>query len=225
MSHSTRENDEHDASDRHSDPDSGSDQPCEIDGNHPVESVVDNLQETAESNGDEQISVGEVVDSFGRRSYGPLLAVPALIALIPVIGGIPGVSIITATIILFVCVQMLIWNEGVWLPERLRQLHLPANKVSQGAKQSKSWVSWSDGFIAPRLKFLSQPPCSYITPVVCTALAISMYPLALVPMGVAPPAAAILFLAIGIVAGDGALLLVGYAAALACGGFLYYTLS
>ena len=200
------------------------DEAASIDENHPLESVVENLQETAEEDDDGQLSVGEMVDAFGRRSYGPLMAAPALIALIPVVGAIPGVSIVTGTVILLVSIQMLIWNEGIWLPERLRNLSIKSKKVAKGAKKSKPWVSWSDGFIAPRFKAFGKPPLSYITPVICILLAISMFPLAFVPMGVAPPAAAILLLSLGIIASDGVLLLLGYLGAAACAGFAWYML-
>ena len=59
--------------------------------------------------GDEKdrASIGNIVEAFGSRSYGPVLLVPALIGISPV-GGIPGVPTFLALTLLLIAVYGLV---------------------------------------------------------------------------------------------------------------------
>lgn len=57
--------------------------------------VIDRIRETAKRNG-ERVSLETVLQGLGVRSYGPILLVPSLLALIPIIGAIPGMSVLTS---------------------------------------------------------------------------------------------------------------------------------
>ncbi len=57
--------------------------------------------------GKDEVSIGDVVEAFGNRSYGPVLLVLALIGISP-IGGVPGIPAFLATVIALFAVQMVI---------------------------------------------------------------------------------------------------------------------
>lgn len=64
----------------------------------------------------DRASIGDIVEAFGGRSYGPFLLLPALIEISP-IGGIPGLpTIIAASIILF-ATQILLGRKHIGLPQ------------------------------------------------------------------------------------------------------------
>ncbi|QDU62366.1 Exopolysaccharide synthesis, ExoD [Planctomycetes bacterium Pan216] len=181
-----------------------------------IKGVLDQLKQSAESSDDESIDAGDVRDAFGGRAHGPLLFIPALLALIPIIGGIPGASILTATLIICVAVQMFIGQQGIWLPKRVAEASISTEKLIKACDKSKRYLGWLDKLIHHRLGFLTKSPFSYVTPIICIALALTMFPLALVPAGVSAPAAAILLLSLGLVGEDGVMILLGWAGSIGC---------
>ena len=56
---------------------------------------------------------------------------------------------------------------------------------------------------------MTRPPAIWLIALTCIAMAALMFPLALVPFGVAPPAAAICLLALGLTSRDGLLVALG----------------
>ena len=82
----------------------------------PVESLTGLLDQLIGQTDGDQVTLGDLLDAFDSRSYGPLLLVPAFIAASP-IGGIPGMSIVTGTLIILIAGQMLITTRRPWLPK------------------------------------------------------------------------------------------------------------
>lgn len=157
------------------------------------------------------ISFGEAVATFREQAYGPLLLVPSLLALVPVIGAIPGVSVLTATLIVLIAGQMLVGRSTPWLPGRLRNVSLSREQLERAVSIMRPYLEALDRWTRPRLLFLSEPPVYLLIPVVCILLALMMYPLAVVPWGVTPPALALTILSIGLTLRDGYVLGAGYA--------------
>jgi hypothetical protein len=159
----------------------------------------------------EEVSFGEAVATFRQQAYGPFLLVPSVIALAPIIGAIPGISILTATLILLIAVQMLVRRSHPWLPARLRNVSLKRGQLEQAVRTMRPYLDAMDRWTRPRLLFLSEPPLYLLIPVVCILLALLMYPLALVPWGVTLPALALTVLSVGLTIRDGYVLGAGYA--------------
>jgi hypothetical protein len=158
-----------------------------------------------------EVSFGEAVATFRQQAYGPLLLVPSIIALTPIIGAIPGISVLTATLIILIAAQMIVGRSHPWLPERLRNLSLDRDRLKQAIKRMRPYLDAMDRWTRPRLLFLTEPPLYLLIPVVCILLALLMYPLALVPWGVTLPALALTVLSVGLTIRDGHVLGVGYA--------------
>lgn len=175
--------------------------------------VLDKIVE--ETDGDEA-SLGDILDVFAGRAFGPLLLVPALLAVAPT-GAIPGMSIVIGTLILLIAIQILFGVRRPWMPQRLLQINFPRRKLVSAVEKSRRPVSWIDRLMSPRLEWLSEPPFVQGVAVICIALAATMYPLALVPFGVAVPGLAIAMLGLGLTAKDGALIVIGFALAAIAG--------
>jgi len=73
-----------------------------------LEQVIDGVVELGEDR--HKVSVSDIQDKIGQRSFGPFLFVPALIEISPV-GGIPGVPTMLALIIALFAVQMLFGRD------------------------------------------------------------------------------------------------------------------
>jgi hypothetical protein len=79
-----------------------------------------------------------------------------------------------------------------------------------------------DDFLKPSFTQVTDFPATRIIAIVAIALALSMFPLALVPFAVAIPSSAIVLFALGLTARDGRLIIAGFIlAALALALILY----
>lgn len=168
-----------------------------------------------ETDGDEA-SLGDVLDVFAGRAFGPLLLVPALIAVAPT-GAIPGMSIVIGTLILLIAIQIVFGVRKPWMPQRLLRIGFPRRKLISAVEKSRRPVSWIDRLLSPRLEWLTEPPFVQGVAIICIALAAAMYPLALVPFGVIVPGLAVAMLGLGLTAKDGALIVIGFALAAVAG--------
>lgn len=171
------------------------------------EDLFDRLLE--ESEGDE-ISVSEMLDAFGHRAFGPLILVPALLAVLPT-GAIPGVPIVLGLVIILVSGQMLLGKTNPWIPRRLRERSVKREVVEESWERFRPVFKRIDSLLKTRLTFLAKAPFIYPVAVIVIALAIAMAPLEIVPFAVAVPGLAICAFGIGITARDGLVVLGGFA--------------
>ena len=145
---------------------------------------------TIDGTSGETVTVGEVIDASSGRAFGPLLLVPALVALAPVIGAIPGVSIITGAIIGIIAVQALFGRRSPWLPAGLKTISFRRKPLEEGMKRLRPVLEKIDAVLSPRLSFMVGGT-GFRVAMLCTVLmAALMYPMAIVPWGVMLPAAA-----------------------------------
>jgi hypothetical protein len=152
----------------------------------PLRTVLDDLQRTGH---DGAVSVGDVLDAFEQRSLGVLLTVFGLLAALPVVGGIPGMSILTGTLILLAAGQSLLGGGGLWMPDSVRRRQISREKFDRGIEKARSWTGWVDRLLKPRLLALAAGRTGrWLIVVAAALLAVSFYPLAFVPYGVTAPA-------------------------------------
>lgn len=161
------------------------------------------------------LTLGDVLDALGDRSLGPLLFVPSLIAVMPGIGAIPGISWTMATLIIVVAGQYLFHARTLWLPAAVRGAPINRRLLGVGVASVAPGVRWAERFVRPRLSFLASGPATYVVALACVAMALVMFALSLLPGAIVPPALGVLVFAIGLTGRDGLVIAVGFAA---CGG-------
>ena len=174
-----------------------------------ITSLVTLLNQVSNSSEKSSVSLGQILKNVGSSAHGPLLIIPALIAIAPT-GAVPGMSVLTGVIIIMVSVQILWSANTVWLPQKLMSKDVSRKKLIAAISNIKPYVAKVDKILKPRLTFLVEPPGIYFVSVVCILLAASMFPLALVPFAVALPATAVLLFGIGLTARDGLIILIGH---------------
>ncbi|MDP2409752.1 MAG: exopolysaccharide biosynthesis protein [Pseudolabrys sp.] len=150
------------------------------------------------------VSVGDLTDALGSRSFGPLLLVPSLILITP-LSGIPGAPTTGAIIIVLVAAQMVFGNSKVWLPEFVRQRTLRRSRLNAVAKKLKPAARFVDRITSRRMVFLTHRPFSLLLVIPCIVLALAMPPLEIVPMTSTILASGIFLLALALTAQDGLL--------------------
>ena len=176
--------------------------------------VLDRLQDRG---GGATVSVGDLLRAFGRPAFGPVLLVPSLIAILPVIGALPGVSLSMAAMSVLLTVQMLFGRSVPWLPQKLRDISLPADKLDTAIDVARPWVKRLEKLFKPRWTFLAEPPFRWLEALLANVLAAGMMIGALVPGGIVPPAVAMIVLALGLTTKDGLVVFVALVSTLAVG--------
>lgn len=156
-----------------------------------------------------EISVRELRDIIGRRSFAPLLLAASLVGFTP-LGGIPGVPTTLATIVVIIAVQIVMGFDSLWLPKFLLDREIEGKKLVRGAKALRPVARVIDKAIRPRLTFLTERPTSYVIALVCVMIALTVPPLELVPFVDIPLWAALVAFSLALVAHDGLLAIAAF---------------
>ena len=174
--------------------------------------VTDRIRAAAEDG--DKVSVDDIMGAIGRRAFGPLILVFALIAFAPVIGAIPGVSIVTGTLIVLIAGQMLLMRRTPWVPGFLLRPRIGSDAVRTAMDKVRPAVERVDRLSASRFRVLVKPPWIHVTAGACVAMAAMMYPMAVIPWGVTAPSFALIVLSLGVTSHDGLLTAIGWALSL-----------
>ncbi|MDG1827514.1 MAG: exopolysaccharide biosynthesis protein [Henriciella sp.] len=167
-------------------------------------SLLDSLCE--ETSGD-RVSVSDLLNAVGRRSYGPVLALLGFVAISP-LTIIPGANSLVAIVILIFAVQMVFGRPYPWLPKRALEFDFPREKMVEGVGAARPYVRWIDRFLKPRLMFLTRSPFVQLVAVACVAAALVTIPLSFVPLGPVIPSLTVLLFGLAITARDGFVLVI-----------------
>ena len=156
------------------------------------------------------MSLGELLDAVGRRSYGPLLLVIGLFAISPATI-VPGMTWLAAALTLVVAGQMALGLTHPWLPRWALEAKAPRSMVRLGLSEARGWSRAIDGALTPRLLFLARPPFVNLVALMCIGAALVTFPLGLIPLAPLAPGLAVVFFGLGMTAHDGLWLLGGAA--------------
>jgi len=173
-----------------------------------LEAIIQNLPE-------DKLKLSEIMDRFGTQGLLLMSALLTLVFLIPV--SIPGVSTVFGAAILLVGISRL-FNRPLWLPEKVRERPLPADKLRPALLRGLAWIrrlekvsrshrlpSLADGRLVDILNNLA-----FILGAV-----LLMAPFGFIPFSNTLPALALLFYAIGLLQRDGVAILLGHLANIA----------
>ncbi|MGB3470661.1 MAG: exopolysaccharide biosynthesis protein [Erythrobacter sp.] len=162
----------------------------------------------------EDVTVDDVVKSFGGRSYGPMILVPALVGISPV-GGVPGVPSFFAALIAVIAVQILIGRSHFWLPSVLAQRSVSGEKLGKASDKLEGPAKKLDAVFGDRINWATEPPAPQIAAAVILVLCGTIPLLEIVPFAAAVPFGAIAAFGVALMVRDGALMLLAIAVSLA----------
>lgn len=164
------------------------------------------------------VSVRELLNAAGRRSFGPLLLVPALVVVSP-LSGIPGVPTGAAIVVVLVAGQLLLGRECFWLPGWLLRRELSRSKVDKALKFLQKPARWIDKLMKKRLTILTQGASVYVIGALSLLLALLMPPLEIVPFASTVIGAVLSTFGLALIARDGLLVTAGLALCVAAGAW------
>jgi hypothetical protein len=160
----------------------------------------------------DSLTLQELLDTFSDEGLLLLTILLTLIFMIPV--SIPGVSTVFGAAILLVGISRLI-GRPLWLPARLRQRVLPADRLRPGLTAGLVWVRRLEKISRPhRIPLLvdGRPMMLINDLAFILASLLLMLPFSLVPFSNTLPALALLLYAIGFIQRDGVAVLLGHLA-------------
>lgn len=174
---------------------------------HTLEILLGKLAEAGDQG--EEVSVRELRDAIGRRSFAPLLLLVSLVGLTPV-AIMPGMPSFLAVMIGFIAAQIILGYDSIWLPRRVLDRKIERKKLDKAVKMLQRGARIIDKAIRPRLTVLTDRPFSYVIALICLLLAISAPPLEFVPFIDAPLWVALVAFSLALVAHDGALAIAAF---------------
>jgi len=167
--------------------------------------IIDHLPE-------DKLTLGELLDVFGDEGLLLLTILLTLVFLIPV--SIPGVSTVFGAAILLVGISRLI-GRPLWLPRKLKDKALPADKLRPGLTRGMVWVQRLEKISRPyRLRVFVEGRAQDLFNNLAFILAalLLMAPFGFVPFSNTLPGLALLFYAVGLIQRDGGAMLLGHLA-------------
>jgi len=165
---------------------------------------------------DDKITLQDIADTFNSRGFGPVVLLPALIALLPT-GGVPGVPSACGIFIALMAIQLVFGRRSPWLPKVLSRRGVSHERWHRVTQRAKPWTRRIDRFLEPRLRWLMGDVTQRLLALLMVVLGLGMIPLELLPFAAAIPALAIVVMALGLTAGDGVMMLLGLGVTLAGG--------
>ena len=86
----------------------------------------------ANTEGQVQVSVGDVLAAVGERSFGPMVLIAGVITLAPLIGDIPGVPTLLGLMVLLTLGQLIFQRHSIWIPSKLARRNIEREKLARG---------------------------------------------------------------------------------------------
>jgi hypothetical protein len=188
---------------------------------HRLADVLDELENSLE--GSDRLTIAEIQQALGERSFGPLLLVLGFSALTP-LGVIPGLPTVFAVTIALLAGQLVIGRRHFWLPRQITKRSAPARRVEQAIRFARRPARALDRLTRPRLRMFTGAIATRAVAAACILVAFAIPPLELIPFGVAAPATAIAAFGLGLTARDGALVLFALVASAASLGLIGFVL-
>jgi hypothetical protein len=182
---------------------------------HNFDQLLDRLEAPVEHHG--EVTVRELHEAIGERSFGPLLVAVGIAGVTP-LAAVPSVPTLLALCAALVAVQLMIGRKSFWLPRFILDRHVTRGRVRSSVRLARRPARFVDRLIKPRLHLFTGAAASRIVAIVVVALAFLVPPLELVPLAAGLPSLAILAFGLGLIARDGVLVLIATAVS---GGALF----
>lgn len=173
----------------------------------PVGEIVDRIDALADA---ACVSLGDVIEAFGRRSFLPVMMVPALLVVSP-LSGIPLFSSACGLSIAFIAAQMVWGRHQLWLPRFLMDRRIEGQKARMATRHLRRLAGWLDRHARSRLGPFMRRPFRKWVQVMCLICGAAMPILEIVPFSSSILGAAVLFLSTALMARDGLFVVFGIA--------------
>lgn len=185
-----------------------------------IRQVLDKIRES--SSDCEEVSIDDIIEMVGRRSFGPILLVAGIITLAPLIGDIPGVPTVMGVIVFMTAIQLLFNQQNLWLPNAILKRSVKKEKLHKAISKLEKPADFIDRFLRPRLTFLTTYAMNYVVAIICLLISIAMPVMEFIPFSANFAGAALTAFGLSLIAKDGLLALAGHIFTLSIIVFIVY---
>lgn len=155
-----------------------------------------------------RVSIRQVVEALGEDSLPPNLMIPALAVVSP-LSGVPLFSSICGIMIALISAQMLIGRDHVWLPGFLMDRQVSGAKLRKALDWMERPARFLDRVTDERLTLLVRRPMRWVVQAICLCCGMAMPFLELVPFTSTLMGVVVSLMAFGLLARDGAFVVLG----------------
>ncbi|MFN2360201.1 MAG: exopolysaccharide biosynthesis protein [Marinobacter sp.] len=160
------------------------------------------------------VSIGEMMDSVGRRTFGPFVLLVGLILVTP-LSGLPGMPTLMGLITFLTLGQILVGRQHFWLPAWLVRRKVSSKKLEQGLELLRPGARRIDSLIRPRFTLLVKGPGLYVMALACMVISAVMPATEIVPFSASIAGLALMTFGLAMISKDGLVALVAWGIALA----------
>ena len=173
-----------------------------------LQQLVDRLDKAATG---ERIDVECMMEAVGRSSFGALLLLGGLVTLSP-LDIVPGIPTLVALAVLLVCVQLLAGRRHFWLPAWVLRRSITRQRFRRALRWLRTPARFGDRLVRPRLTALTTDAAAKVIAVGCVIVALAMPVMEVVPFSANLAGIALTAFGLAVIADDGLLALVAFAA-------------
>lgn len=155
------------------------------------------------------LTIQEMLDRVGPRSFGAILLIPALILVSP-LSAIPLMPTLGGLVIITIAVQAFFGRRHLWLPRVLAKRKLNKSQLTRAVRFLRKPAAWLDKHSRRRLHLLTGAPLDRIALLSVIGVAATWPFLELVPMFTSISAGGVALVAFALMVRDGIILIAGY---------------
>lgn len=159
------------------------------------------------------VSIGEMMDSVGRRTFGPMVLLVGIILVTP-LSGVPGVPTLMGLLTLLTLGQVLLGRKHFWLPAWIVERQIARQRLYQGLRWLRPSARRIDRLIRPRLTLFVDGPGLYLMALGCMVIAVVMPATEVVPFSASIAGLALMAFGLAMVSRDGVLAVFAWAISL-----------
>lgn len=174
-----------------------------------LEELLEQIATAAHSE-ETRVTLGDILEAVGTRSFAPLLMLTGTLLASP-LSGIPLFSTTMGVIVMLVSAQMLSGRRHFWLPHWVLSRRLQREKLLRVLRWLKQPCAIIDCYLKPRLTYLVRGSSQVLIALICSVIALMMPIMEMVPFS--SSLVGVMFCAFGLalVAQDGLVALLAYA--------------
>jgi hypothetical protein len=168
-----------------------------------IEELLDGIE--AVSQRKPRVTVNDLYEEIGGRSFGPLMLLAGVVTLAPLVGDIPGVPTSIGLVVITISIQMVIGRTHFWLPGFLLKRSVKSSKLRKALSWLKRPARFVDRLVRPRLSFFTGAAATRVIAGLCLAIGAAMPVMDFVPFTANIAGLALTAFGLSIIARDGLL--------------------
>ena len=178
-------------------------------GHHGARGLSELLAEHARTVRSERVSLADIADVLGTRSFGAWLLILALPMVLPVPA--PGISVLFGVPLMIISAQLALGGRRAWLPAVILRQSMARKDYVALMVHVQPAVEHFERIVRPRALWLANDWAKI--PIGLSCLVLAMIITLPIPLGHVAPGTAICLLALGFMERDGVVIGIGFVAA------------